>query len=226
VHLENPSLQRPAIAVGIRTADAVTCNDPGGGETAGREVGATPRRDARSDDALLVEQVRHGDVEAGRRFVHDFYPGIYRHLLYLTGRPDAAEDLTQETFLQAWRSLHTFDDRAPLRPWLHRIAHREFLQALRARRLHTSLDEVAELPEPHAAGQTDAVELREVIRTLPVDEREVVVLHYLEGYNCEEIGQILGVPAGTVKYRLFEARATLRRELGEERPQGRRRDPP
>jgi RNA polymerase sigma-70 factor (ECF subfamily) len=170
----------------------------------------------RSSDARLVEQMRQHDAEAGRRFVHDFYPGVYRYLLYLTGQPDAAEDLTQETFLQAWRSLHTFDDRARLRPWLHRIAHREFLQALRSRRLLVSLEEVAEMPEPHAAGLEDGIELREVIRKLPMDEREVVVLHYLEGYNCEEIGEIVGAPVGTIKYRLFEARAALRQELSED----------
>src|SRR6266571_3598569 len=74
-------------------------------------------------DALLVQQLRCGDAEAGRHFVHEYYPGIYRYLLFLTGRPEAAEDLTQETFLQAWRGLGSFQGRAPLRLWLHRIAH-------------------------------------------------------------------------------------------------------
>jgi RNA polymerase sigma-70 factor, ECF subfamily len=226
VRLENPSLQHPAMAVATRATDAVACDSPGGGEMAGREVDATSRGSVSWDDARLVALIRQGDTDAGRRFVHDFYPGIYRHLLYLTGRPELAEDLTQETFLQAWRSLDTFDDRWPLRPWLHRIAHREFLQALRSRRLHASLEELAEIPETRAAGQNDAVELRAVIRQLPVDEREVVVLHYLEGYNCEEIGQILGVPAGTVKYRLFEARATLRQELADEQAPVPRRERP
>src|SRR5205809_5320632 len=76
-------------------------------------------------DVRLLELIRHGDAEAGHHFVRDYYPGIYRYLLYLTGRADAAEDLTQETFLQAWRRLETFEGRSPLRPWLHRIAHRE-----------------------------------------------------------------------------------------------------
>src|SRR5713101_221666 len=73
-------------------------------------------------DTRLVERLRAGDSEAGRCFVRDHYPAIYRYLLYLTGRPETAEDLAQETFLQAWRRLDTFDDGAPLRPWLHRIA--------------------------------------------------------------------------------------------------------
>ena len=105
---------------------------------------------APSEDALLVQRMRQGDTEVGSCFVRDYYAGIYRYLLYLTGHPQAAEDLTQETFLQAWRSLATFDESASLRPWLHRIAHREFLQALRRQRRApaewaiASLEEIAE----------------------------------------------------------------------------------
>src|SRR5262245_36105706 len=106
-------------------------------------AGSTPGPDAR-----LVRQLRQGDAEAGRQFVREHYPAIYRYLLYLTGRREAAEDLTQETFLQAWRRLETFDDRGPLRPWLHRIARREFLQALRSQRVEASLDDVPEAAVP------------------------------------------------------------------------------
>jgi RNA polymerase sigma factor (sigma-70 family) len=177
----------------------------------------------RSADGRLVEQVRRGDTEAGRHFVRQYYPSVYRYLLGRTGRPETAADLTQETFLQAWRSLDTFDDRMPLRPWLLRIAHREFLQALRSRRPATydfgtdtqSLDAIAELPDPGAAGWTEAVELREALRVLPAEERELVVLHYLEGYRCEEIAQILGIPLGRVRHRLVDARARLRSALQE-----------
>jgi len=110
----------------------------------------------------------------------EYYPGIYRHLLYLTGRRETAEDLTQETFLQAWRCLDTFDPTAFLRPWLHRIAHREFLQALRARRLEIPLESMLEPPDPCSTDLTEAVELRSILDTLPIKEREMVVLHHLE----------------------------------------------
>src|SRR5216684_6544393 len=119
-----------------------------------------------SEDGLLVQRLRQGDAEAGCRFVHEYYPGIYRHLLYLTGRRETAEDLTQETFLQAWRCLDTFDPTAFLRPWLHRIAHREFLQALRARRPETSLESILEPPDPCSTELTEAVELRAILDAL------------------------------------------------------------
>jgi RNA polymerase sigma-70 factor, ECF subfamily len=176
--------------------------------------GAPAAQEALSADALLVEKARRGDAAAGHRFFREYYPGIYRYLLWLTGRPDTAEELAQETFVRAWRSLHTYDDRAPLRPWLHRIAHREFLRMLRSRQPQTSLEEVAEVVEPRSMEWLEAIELRDAIRKLPIEEREIVTLHYLEGYDCEEIAQIVRIPTGTVKYRLSEARAHLHRALG------------
>src|SRR5437016_5155737 len=133
---------------------------------------ASADRSAPSADMLLLEQIRSGDAEAGHCFIRDYYPGVYRYLLYLTGRPEMAEDLTQETFLQAWRRLETFEGRSALKPWLHRIAHREFLQALRSQRLPVSLEEMGELPAPHGLEWAEAVELREVIRKLPREEGE------------------------------------------------------
>jgi RNA polymerase sigma-70 factor, ECF subfamily len=127
-----------------------------------------------------------------------------------------AEDLTQETFLQAWRHLHTFAGRASLKTWLHRIAHREFLRGLGRQRPQVWLEAIAEVAAPQAMEQLEEVELREVLRRLPVDERVVLLLHYLEGYTSGEIAQILRASAGTVCYRLSQARERLRRELGED----------
>jgi len=168
-----------------------------------------------SSDLLLLEQLRCHDVEAGRRFVRDHYPGVYRYLLYLTGRRETAEDLAQETFVQAWRYLDTFEGRCSLRSWLHRIAHRELLQSVRGQRSLVSLEELGDVSMPRAAELTEAVDLRVIISKLPLEQREVVALHYLEGYTGEEIGQILDAPVTTINYRLLEARARLRRELGE-----------
>jgi RNA polymerase sigma-70 factor, ECF subfamily len=173
------------------------------------DAGPAPHPDAR-----LVQQLRQGEPEAGHRFVREHYPGIYRYLLFLTGRREAAEDLTQETFLQAWRRLETFDNRGPLRPWLHRIAHREFLQSLRSQRPETSLEEIAETPAPRGGDVTD-VELQSVMAALPPEQREAFVLHSLEGYSYQEIARIVDASPSTVKYRLTAARARLQRELGE-----------
>src|SRR5712691_5089743 len=168
-----------------------------------------------SPDLLLVEQVRHGDADAGHRFFREYYPDVYRYLLWLAERPEAAEDLTQETFIRAWRHLDAFDGRASLRTWLHRIAHREFLRSLRSRQALETLDDAAEVADRRTLEWTEAIELRAVIRKLPAEEAEIVVLHYLQGYDCQEIARIVGAPTSTVKYRLLTARSHLQRELGE-----------
>src|SRR5919198_588612 len=85
---------------------------PGGGAT-----GMLPEAEAH-----LLARLRMGDREAGHRFVRDYYPAVYRYLLYLTGHRETAEDLAQETFLRAWRHLDQFQGRAPLGLWLHQIA--------------------------------------------------------------------------------------------------------
>jgi RNA polymerase sigma-70 factor (ECF subfamily) len=166
-------------------------------------------------EARLIQQLRQGDLEAGHQFVRDYYPDVYRYLLYLTGRMEIAEDLTQETFLQAWHGLTAFEGRASLRVWLHRIARREFLQVLRSQRLQASLEEVAEHVTAPEAGWVEAVELQDVVRKLPAEQSEVVVLHYLHGYSCAEIARIVGAHVSTIKYRLSVGRLLLERELGE-----------
>jgi RNA polymerase sigma-70 factor (ECF subfamily) len=122
-------------------------------------------------DVRLMEQIRAGDTEAGHRLVREQYGAIYRYLLYLTGRPDVAEDLTQETFLEGWRCLETFQGRGSLRSWLYRIAHRQFLRLLKRRQAELDLDGIAEAIAPAATAWTDTVELREAIDRLPRPQR-------------------------------------------------------
>src|SRR5947199_10184284 len=101
------------------------------------------------EEARFLERLRRGDAAAGHQFVRDYYPGIYRYLLTLCERRDLAEDLTQETFLQAWRHLDQFQGHAPLGAWLYRIARREFLRTLRSPRSPAPLDDLGEVAQPH-----------------------------------------------------------------------------
>jgi RNA polymerase sigma-70 factor (ECF subfamily) len=171
--------------------------------------------EACSADGLLVERLRRGDAEAGYVLFRDYYPSVYRYLFWLTERSEQAEDLAQETFVRAWRHLDRFDPCGSLRAWLHRIAHREFLRSVR-RQTPASLEVVGEVAAPEATAFTEAVELRQILRKLPAEQREVVLLHDLEGYSSREIAPIVGAPASTVRRRLAQARERLRQELGED----------
>jgi RNA polymerase sigma-70 factor (ECF subfamily) len=168
-----------------------------------------------SDEALLIERLLGGDADAGRRFVREYRPLIYRFLLRMTSSAQETEDLTQETFQEVWDSLAAFEGRSALRTWILRIARNVYRQWMRSRRPEVSdLEAVVDLPDGNAARDLAAVEVREVVATLPVSYREIAVLFYQERWRCEEIAEMLEMPVGTVKYRLHEVRSRLRRAFG------------
>ena len=102
-------------------------------------------------DGMWVKRILAGDRQAGTRFVTENYPRIYRLLRHLTGNPETAKDLTQQTFTVAWQGLATYKGEAALATWLHHIAYHEFTHWLRARRDHSSLDAAADLPDLRGA---------------------------------------------------------------------------
>jgi RNA polymerase sigma-70 factor (ECF subfamily) len=161
-------------------------------------------------DGDLVERILGGDPAAGERLVREHYPRIYRLLRHLTGSVETAQDLTQQTFVKAWQALERFRRDARLSPWLNRIAYHEYTHWLRALRPHTTLEEVAETPDPHAARQMAGIIDRGPLTLLPREQREAFLLFYVQRLSVEEIALILEIPPGTVKSRLFAARRRLR----------------
>jgi RNA polymerase sigma-70 factor (ECF subfamily) len=130
---------------------------------------------------------------------------MYNYLLKLTGHPEDAMDLCQETFLKGYRSLDRLDDPARFGPWLYRIAHNEAISHLRRARPSE------ELGDPAAGGAgfqrmapvevTLAVEA--ALKRLPPEQREAVILKVYEGFKFDEIAAILDCPPSTVKSRVY-----------------------
>jgi len=166
-------------------------------------------------DKWLVQRVLSGDKAAGEQFVVEHYEAIFRFLRNLTGSKEDAEDLTQQTFLRAWEALSSFRGDSSLSTWLHSIAYREYTHWLRSRREFVPLDEIVDMPDEQANQNLEAVLLRWAIYRLDPEHREVFVLHYVQGFSVSEIAKIVGVPAGTVKSRLFFARQKLRELLSD-----------
>lgn len=164
-------------------------------------------------DKALVKRILSGDKMAGERFVSDHYTRIYRFLRYLTGRVEDAEDLTQQTFLQAWEKLSSFKGESSLATWLHSIAYHEYTHWLRSRREHAPLEEAIEIPDERTAHELEAVLLRCALMKLSTEHREAFILYHVQGLSVQEIAAMLGVPAGTVKSRLFFARHRLQELL-------------
>jgi RNA polymerase sigma-70 factor (ECF subfamily) len=170
-------------------------------------------------DKWLVQRILSGDKAAGEQFVIEHYEAIFRFLRNLTGNKEDAEDLTQQTFLRAWEALPSFRGDSSLSTWLHSIAYREYTHWLRSRREFVPLDEIFDMPDEQANQNLEAFLLRWAIYRLDPEHREVFVLYYVQGFSVSEIAKIIGVPAGTVKSRLFFARQKLRELLSDVIPE-------
>jgi RNA polymerase sigma-70 factor (ECF subfamily) len=166
-------------------------------------------------DERLARRAAGGDRGAFDEIVRRHRDRVYAVGLRICGSEADAEDVLQETFLSAWRGLGGFGGRAQLSTWLYRIATNRALDLVRGRRPQTPLEAV---PEPAAAGDEveDAATRRAVLAALarlPDEFRAAAVLGDVLGLTPTELADVLEVPVGTAKSRLFRARALLAREL-------------
>lgn len=140
----------------------------------------------------------------------------------MTGQPQAAEDLTQDTFVSAWRSLPGYEGRSSFSTWLHRIAVNAVLAQRRGPQGRNEIsltDEAGEQMEfaaEPAMDEATSIDLEHVIAGLPPGARDIVVLHGIYGYSHEEAASMLGVAIGTCKAQLHRARHLMRRRYAME----------
>jgi RNA polymerase sigma-70 factor, ECF subfamily len=160
-----------------------------------------------------INRILSGDKEAGERFVQEYYPGIFRLLRYFTDSVQVAEDLTQQTFVQAWKALPAFRRESQLRTWLHRIAYHEYTRWLRDRREHAPLEAALYQPVPQADSIWENLVLPQALAQLSEEQRAVFLLYHIQELSVAETASVLNLPAGTVKSRLFAARQRLRELL-------------
>jgi RNA polymerase sigma-70 factor (ECF subfamily) len=174
------------------------------------------------DDRTLIARVLAGDPSAERVMYDAHVDRVYRLVYRLAGDPDRAQDYTQETFIRAFGRLADFRGEAALSTWICSIAVSVALNGIRTlkRRQNRELDlEVVEPGLPGASPTAAEPDLKErlarAVDALPEGYRTVFVMHDVEGYTHEEIGQVLGVQSGTSKAQLFRARAKLRTALAD-----------
>ncbi len=179
---------------------------------------------------LVDENVPYGR-EAFGLLVEEYKDKIYNYVSRMLSDPYEAEDVTQEAFLRAYRSLPRFRGASSFHTWLYRIASNLAIDVVRKRKRSDptfSLDEPLESeegeyereiaddvggPEDSATTRETRVAVRRAIMELPEKLREVMILYELQGETYEDIAEILDVPLGTVKSRLFNARNRLKEML-------------
>lgn len=182
-----------------------------GGADAVAADGEAPERIARA---------RSGDRAAQRLLFECWRGPIYNYLRQMARDDELAADLTQETFVRAYRHLPRLRHEAAFRAWLFQIAHNLVRDRVAgAATVALDEDDPAYGPDPHGDGarQLERAELAahvgRAVAALSPEHREVVVLHHFEALEVEEIARLLRVRPGTVKSRLARAREQLRRRL-------------
>ena len=180
----------------------------------------------------LVSQARAGDTTAFEQLRLDNQDRVYTLCLRMTGDREDALDLAQETFLNAWRGLSSFQGNSSFSTWVYRLASNACIDFLRKRKRRQqgeaplSLDdEEAPLPQPADPRGTpeDELERRELrravergLQALPEHHRQVLIMRELSGLSYQEIGAVLNLDLGTVKSRIARARMALKNILVQE----------
>ena len=167
-------------------------------------------------DASDVRSAAAGDAEAFGRIYRRHLARVHTLARRMLG-PEEADDATQDVFIRAWERLGSFRGESAFGTWLHRLAVNVVLgrrgsAAIRHGKVHEGGDAVLELAaRPREPGQ--ALDFERAMERLPAGQREIFVLHDVEGYKHEEIAEMLGISAGTSKSQLHRVRITLRRYL-------------
>lgn len=169
----------------------------------------------------LVLQLQKGDHLALSALYDRFSSLVFRTALGITGETDAAADLMQEAFLRLYRYAERIDPERPLEPWLARVTTNLAYTWVRKRRWLRPIEEFAEVfagekkHTPHQAAETkeEQLQIEQAIQMLPVAQRIVITLYYINDYSLKEIADILDVPAGTVKSRLHYGREALKTQM-------------
>jgi RNA polymerase sigma-70 factor (ECF subfamily) len=206
----------------INNVQAATNMKPGG---------KPPPTAAMERDADLLAALARGDRRTVLEGLMDRYRQKVMHLAVSIVRDQAlAEDLSQTTFVKVWQALPKFDGRAALSTWLYTIARNTCLTAITRERRMVPLEDFAEVADDdgdpmvfgtaHAGVETAAqagaeYDVSKLLAQLPEPYRRVVVLFYLEDRSCEEVGELLSMPTGTVKALLHRGRKKLAALAGE-----------
>ncbi len=171
-------------------------------------------------ESQLISRAIEGDPSAQRALYDAHVDRVYRLAFRVAGDDDLARDFTQEAFIRAFDRLPTFRRESSFGTWLYTITMSVALNGIRSiRRLRTrevSIDQAELLGRHDRVADPDLkVRLQKAIEDLPPGYRTVFLMHDLEGYTHEEIGQVLGIQSGTSKAQLFRARARLREVLAD-----------
>ncbi len=180
----------------------------------------------------VIQDVLDGDVNAFEAIVREYEKSVFNLALRMSGNREDALDISQDSFLKVYNSLHSFRGESKFSVWLYRIVSNTCLDFLRSRsrRAEDSLSvddgesgsaerEIRDeryAPERQFERRLTRDALQRGLNTLPEEQRKILLLRELQGLSYEEIGRVLSIESGTVKSRIFRARKKLCEFLAED----------
>ena len=181
------------------------------------------------EEIRLVKAAANGSESAFETLVTENQKLVYNVALKLTGDPEDALDVSQETFLKAYRNLSSFRFESRFSAWLYRLAYNASMDLLKKKRGTVSLTaedeegeerelaiaDTAPTPEESLEREETRRAVREAVARLPEDKREIIVMREFSGMSYSDIADALGIEEGTVKSRISRARAALAEILSE-----------
>lgn len=182
------------------------------------DVGMT-RHDDRFDIVTLVVRAREGDIDAFEALVDRYETKLLRFCLRTLGDRQDAEDVVQDTLVQAWKSMNALTEPAAFGTWIYRLASNKCTDLLRRRMARPSDAQDPDDMSIHADGRASvekSVEARtalqhfsDVLQTLSSEQRVTWVLHQMEGLSYAEVATTLGISEGSVRGRIHRARTAI-----------------
>ena len=177
-------------------------------------------------DQALILRLQAGDLEALGELFDRHRRMVYRTALAITNDEDSAADLLQDVFLRLYRFANRVDPCRPLEPWLYRVTtNLAYTFMKRRKRWWLAIRDLADIlsresrpsSEKLAEKEEELLWVRKAIASLPLPHGVVIVLYYVNNQSIQEISEILDIPLGTVKSRLYYGRQTLKKKLGVEK---------
>jgi RNA polymerase sigma-70 factor (ECF subfamily) len=196
------------------TATAVETEEPETEAGSELEAGADPREEERQ----LVQRAINRETSAFAQLYDRHVVRVYRHIYYLVNDAREAEDLTAQTVLKAWEAIDRYKERgAPIVAWLLRIAHNLAVSHLRAKRDHSVLEDyyvdqkMTRNPEQALDQTTDEANVREAVLKLRAEQRQVIMLRFVEELDYREVAAVIGKSVPAVRVIQHRALGNLRK---------------
>jgi len=170
----------------------------------------------KKDDIYYINLVKGGQSNAFSYIVEKYQDIVFSIALKVLRNRDDAEEMAQESFIKAYKSIHTFKGNAKFSTWLYRITYNTCISEIRKRKMHFSSteeieirDETQEINMDGIPEENRAKAIKEAMNQLPEDEYTLILLYYFEEQSVEEISKVTGLSESNTKVKLFRARKKL-----------------